>query len=90
MLAVLLVKADGDLDGPAILPLLPTPVNAAAARPSDREAPRRYDIVLMACCRQGESLTAVFGVLLGQRQPVPHDVAGERAYDGPVSAEAPG
>ena len=60
-----------------------------AARPGDREAPRRYDLVLMACCRHGESLNAVFGVLLGQRQPVPHDVAGERAYDGPVFAEAP-
>jgi hypothetical protein len=51
---------------------------------------RRYDPVLMACCRQGESLTAVFGVLLGQRQPLPHDVAGQRADDGPVFAEALG
>jgi len=35
----------------------------------------------------GEAVSALFGVLFGQHQPVPHDVAGERADDLPVAAE---
>jgi hypothetical protein len=36
------------------------------------------------------SSRALLGVLFGQRQPVAHDVAGERADDCPVATELPG